>query len=199
MLHKKLIRLARNLICVVGFILFSPFVFLAALGLLLEDGLPVLFVQDRIGQNKKIFKIIKIRTLKTSTPQIGTHELKPIYRLKVGAIIRKIKLDEFPQLLNVIKGDINLVGPRPGLPNQELLLGFRSEREVFNIKPGITGLAQVMGYDMSNPKKLSEIDELYVQNKSLKMDALILLATFINLPKRYLAQHFKIEDVSSTK
>ena len=199
MLHKKLIKLARNLICVVVFILISPFLFLAALGLLLEDGLPVLFVQDRIGQNKKIFKIIKIRTLKTSTPQTGTHELKPMHRLKVGVIIRKIKLDEFPQLLNVIKGDINLIGPRPGLPNQDLLLGFRSERKVFNIKPGITGLAQVMGYDMSNPKKLSEIDELYVQNKSLKMDALILLATFINLPKRYLAQHFKIEDVSITK
>jgi len=199
MLHKKLIKLARNFICVVGFILLSPFLFLAALGLLLEDGLPVLFVQDRIGQNKKIFKIIKIRTLKTSTPQTGTHELKPRHKLKVGAIVRKIKLDEFPQLLNVIKGDINLVGPRPGLPNQELLLGFRSEREVFNIKPGITGLAQVMGYDMSNPKKLSEVDELYVQNKSLKMDVLILLATFINLPKRYLAQHFKIEDISSIK
>ena len=199
MLHKKLIELARNLICVIGFILILPFLFLAALGLLLEDGLPVLFVQNRIGQNKKIFKIIKIRTLKTSTPQTGTHELKPMHRLKVGVIIRKIKLDEFPQLLNVIKGDINLVGPRPGLPNQELLLGFRSEREVFNIKPGITGLAQVMGYDMSNPKKLSEVDELYVQNKSLKMNALILLATFINLPKRYLAQHFKIEDISSIK
>ncbi|MDC6461276.1 sugar transferase [Gammaproteobacteria bacterium] len=199
MLHKKLIELARNLICVIGFILILPFLFLAALGLLLEDGFPVLFVQDRIGQNKKIFKIIKVRTLKTSTPQTGTHELKPMHRLKVGVIIRKIKLDEFPQLLNVIKGDINLVGPRPGLPNQELLLEFRSGREVFNIKPGITGLAQVMGYDMSNPKKLSEVDELYVRNKSLKIDALILLATFINLPKRYLAQHFKIEDVSSIK
>ena len=199
MLHKKLIELARNLICVIGFILILPFLFLAALGLLLEDGLPVLFVQDRIGQNKKIFKIIKIRTLKTGTPQTGTHELKPMHRLKVGVIIRKIKLDEFPQLLNVIKGDINLVGPRPGLPNQELLLEFRSGREVFNIKPGITGLAQVMGYDMSNPKKLSEVDELYVRNKSLKMDALILLATFNNSPKRYLAQHFRIEDVSSIK
>ncbi|MDC3379813.1 sugar transferase [Gammaproteobacteria bacterium] len=199
MLHKKLIELARNLICVIGFILILPFLFLAALGLLLEDGLPVLFVQDRIGQNKKIFKIIKIRTLKISTPQTGTHELKPMHRLKVGVIIRKIKLDEFPQLLNVIKGDINLVGPRPGLPNQELLLEFRSGREVFNIKPGITGLAQVMGYDMSNPKKLSEVDELYVRNKSLKIDTLILLATFINLPKRYLAQHLKIEDVSSIK
>ena len=95
--------------------------------------------------------------------------------------------------------DRNCQGVRRRLPNQELLLGFRSEREVFNIKPGITGLAQVMGYDMSNPKKLSEVDELYVRNKSLKIDALILIATFINSPKKYLAQHFKIEDVSSIK
>ena len=133
------------------------------------------------------------------TPSIATHDVSDSHYLKTGHILRKLKIDELPQVINFIKGDINLVGPRPGLPNQELLLGFRSEREVFNIKPGITGLAQVMGYDMSNPKKLSEIDELYVQNKSLKMDALILLATFINLPKRYLAQHFKIEDVSSIK
>ena len=199
MLHQKLIKLARNLICIIGFVLISPFLLLAALGLLLEDGLPILFVQDRIGQHKKIFKIIKIRTLKNSTPQTGTHDLEPKYRLKVGVAIRKIKLDEFPQLLNVIKGEINLVGPRPGLPNQELLLGFRSDREIFKVKPGITGLAQVMGYDMSNPKKLSEIDELYVCKKSFKIDALILLATFINSPKKYLAQHFKIEDVSSIK
>jgi lipopolysaccharide/colanic/teichoic acid biosynthesis glycosyltransferase len=122
-----------------------------------------------------------------------------MHRLKVGVLIRKIKLDEFPQLLNVIKGDINLVGPRPGLLNQELLLKFRSEREIFKVKPGITGLAQVMGYDMSNPKKLSEIDELYVCKKSFRIDALILLATFIHSPKRYLAQHFKIEDISSIK
>ena len=199
MLHIKLIELARNLICIFGFILILPFLVLAALGLFLEDGWPIMFVQDRIGQDKKIFKIIKIRTLKTSTPQTGTHELKPSHRLKVGVIIRKIKLDEFPQLFNVIKGDLNLVGPRPGLPNQELLLGFRSEQKVFKIKPGITGLAQVMGYDMSNPKKLSEVDELYVRDKSLKMDALILLATFIKAPKRYLVQHFKIEDISSIK
>ena len=199
MLHKKLIKLARNSICIIGFSLILPFLFIATLGLLLEDGLPILFVQDRIGQDKKIFKIIKIRTLKTSAPQTGTHELKPMHRLKVGVLIRKIKLDEFPQLLNVIKGDINLVGPRPGMLNQELLLKFRSEREIFKVKPGITGLAQVMGYDMSNPKKLSEIDELYVCKKSFRIDALILLATFIHSPKRYLAQHFKIEDIRSIK
>ena len=112
-------------------------------------------------------------------------------------MIRKIKLDEFPQLLNVIKGEINLVGPRPGLPNQDLLLRHRSEREIFKIKPGITGLAQVMGYDMSTPEQLSAIDEMYVNKKSFKVDALILLATFVKFPTKYLSQCFDIEDISS--
>ena len=199
MFHKKLITLIRNLICFIGLICISPFLFLAALGLLLEDGLPIFFIQDRIGQNKKIFKIMKIRTLKNSTPHTGTHELEAKHRLKIGILIRKIKLDEFPQLLNVIKGEINLVGPRPGLPNQDLLLRYRSEREIFKIKPGITGLAQVMGYDMSTPEQLSAIDEMYINKKSFYVDALILLATFVRFPKKYLSQNFKIEDMSVIK
>ena len=199
MLHKKLITILRNLICFIGLICISPFLFIAALALIVEDGMPVFFTQDRIGQNRKNFKIIKIRTLKNNTPNTGTHELEAKHRLRVGILIRKIKLDEFPQLLNVIKGEINLVGPRPGLPNQDILLKHRSDREIFKIKPGITGLAQVMGYDMSNPEKLSEIDELYVKSQSFKFDMLILLATFINFPKKYLSQYFKIQDFSGIK
>jgi len=199
MLHHKLIKLAKNLMCIIGLIAISPFLLFAALVLMLEDGLPIFFKQDRIGQHLKIFKIIKIRTLKNSTPQISTHELQAKHRLNAGSLIRKIKLDEFPQLFNVIKGELNLVGPRPGLVTQEELLKFRAEREIFQIKPGITGLAQVMGYDMSNPKKLSEIDEIYVLNQSFKVDILIFLATFISFPKKYLSQYFKIEDLSSIK
>jgi O-antigen biosynthesis protein WbqP len=199
MLHKKLITILRNLICLIGLICMSPFLFLAALALIAEDGMPVFFVQDRIGQNKKCFKIIKIRTLKNGTPHTGTHELETKHRLRVGILLRKTKLDEFPQLLNVLKGEINLIGPRPGLPNQDLLLKHRSDREVFQIKPGITGLAQVMGYDMSNPERLSEVDEMYISRRSLKINLLILLATFTNFPKNYLSQYFKIENISGVK
>ena len=194
MFHKKLITMIRNLICFIGLICISPFLFLAALGLLLEDGLPIFFIQDRIGQNKKIFKIMKIRTLKNATPHIGTHELDSRHQLLVGRVIRKIKLDEFPQLINVIKGDINLIGPRPGLPNQHLLLQNREQRGVFNIKPGVTGLAQVMGYDMSNPEELSRIDEMYASKKSFYINTLILMATFISLPKKYLSKIFNIDE-----
>ena len=199
MLHQKLIKIMRNLICIAGLLCMAPFLLIAGLILVLEDGLPIFFIQDRVGQNKENFKIIKIRTLKNGTPNTGTHELKAKHRLKIGAVIRKMKLDEFPQLLNVIKGDINLVGPRPGLPSQVRLLKDRSDRKIFKIKPGITGLGQVMGYDMSAPEKLSAVDEMYLNNKSLWVDTLILIATFINFPKQYLSQHFNIEDISSFK
>jgi len=187
----------RNFICLIGLIAITPILVICCLLIFKEDGWPIFFIQNRVGQNKKIFKIVKLRTLKNETPNTGTHELKDEYRLRIGAFIRKIKLDEFPQLLNVIKGDINLVGPRPGLPNQVILLNKRSDREIFKIKPGITGLAQVMGYDMSSPEKLSAVDEIYLNNQSLQIDILILIATFVNLPKKYLSQHFKIEDMRS--
>ena len=199
MLHKKLIKILRSIICIVGLILISPFMLLASLALIIEDGLPVFFIQSRLGQYQKVFRIIKIRTLKNNTPHTGTHELETKHKLIIGSFIRKVKLDEFPQLFNVIKGEINLIGPRPGLPNQDLLLKYREELHVFNIKPGITGLAQVMGYDMSNPRELSKIDAAYLDNKSLKIDSLILLATFISFPKKYLARIFDVEDISTIK
>ena len=199
MLQKKLIEVPRNVICIIGLACVSPFILLAAFALIISDGLPIFFIQERLGQHQKIFKIIKIRTLKNSTPQTGTHKLKQQHKLVVGDLIRKIKLDEFPQLLNVVMGEINLIGPRPGLSNQELLLSCRLERQVFTAKPGITGLSQVMGYDMSNPEELSKIDAIYIRNKSLRIDGLILLATFINFPKKYLAKRYGIDDVSTIK
>ena len=136
--------------------------------------------------------MIKIRTLRKNTPNIGTHELKESNMLKNGKWIRKLKLDEFPQLINVLKGDINLVGPRPGLLTQEELTQERSQRDIYRIKPGITGLAQILGYDMSDPKKLAEIDEAYIINKSFISDFNIIVGTFLNYPKRNLKKKFKI-------
>jgi lipopolysaccharide/colanic/teichoic acid biosynthesis glycosyltransferase len=183
---KKFFRVLRNFTCAIGLILISPLLLFAALAIILEDGMPVLFVQERVGKNKKIFRIIKIRTLKRGTPNTGTHELNQKYHLTCGKIFRKIKLDEFPQLLNVLKGDINLIGPRPGLISQTELTKFRSTKGIFEIKPGITGLSQVLGYDMSDPLKLAEIDRLYIKNKSMRIDFLILIGTFVKFPKNYL-------------
>ena len=193
MLLNKFIKLIRNIICVMGLLLMLHLLLISALIIIVEDGLPFLFTQKRIGKNLLIFKIFKIRTLKVSSPNTGTHELDNSYRLWSGAIIRKIKLDEFPQLVNVLMGDINLIGPRPGLPEQIELRDARLLKDVYKIKPGITGLAQVLGYDMSDPIKLSEVDKIYIDNQSFVLDLLILTSTFIKYPRKYLMQYVKQE------
>tara|TARA_Y100000768_G_scaffold249487_1_gene189480 strand:+ start:3728 stop:4309 length:582 start_codon:yes stop_codon:yes gene_type:complete len=192
MVLKKIIKLFRNFVCLIGLISICPLLILAGSIILIEDGFPIFFVQERIGIHKNTFKIIKIRTLKKNTPNIGTHELKKSNMLKNGKWIRKIKLDEFPQLINVLKGDLNIVGPRPGLISQGILLEERSLKNVFMVKPGITGLAQILGYDMSDPKKLAEIDELYIINKSIVIDFLIIAGTFFNYPKQNLKKRLNI-------
>ena len=191
MLHKKFIRLIRDFICIIGLLVILPFLFVAAIAIIIEDGIPVLFIQERIGKNKAIFKIIKMRTLKIETPNIATHQLENEYMLKCGTLIRKIKLDEFPQLINVLKGDINLIGPRPGLISQIDLIENRDAKDIYEIKPGITGLSQVLGYDMSDPVKLAEIDKLYIMKKSFHIDFLILISTFISYPRHLLTRLIK--------
>ena len=186
MMLQSIFRILRNLICAIGLIVVSPFLFFAALMIIIEDGIPIFFIQERVGKNNTVFKIIKIRTLKRETPSTGTHQLDQKYQLVCGKFFRKIKLDEFPQLINVLKGDINLIGPRPGLVSQTELTKFRSAKGIYKIKPGITGLSQVLGYDMSDPVKLAEMDKLYIENKSIFMDFLILLGTFVKFPKNYL-------------
>ena len=188
MLLKKLSIMIRDFICLVGLLSIAPVLFIAAIAIFIEDGMPIFFVQERIGKNKLIFKILKIRTLKLEAPSIGTHELDQKYMLKSGKLIRKIKLDEFPQLINVLKGEINLVGPRPGLVSQVNLMECREAKRIYDVKPGITGLSQVLGYDMSNPKKLAEIDKIYIEKKSVLIDFLILASTFISYPKKYLTR-----------
>ena len=111
----------------------------------IEDGSPFFFKQKRLGLNQKIFTIYKLRTLKKSAPQVSTHELEESCQLKVGKMIRAMKLDEFPQLLNVMKGELTLVGPRPGLATQIELKESRVRLGVFEITPGITGLSQILG------------------------------------------------------
>ncbi len=182
-----------------GLILLSPLIILSSLLVLIEDGFPVLFMQDRLGLNKKIFTIYKIRSMYKETPNLGTHEVSNIQYLKVGHFIRKFKIDELPQVINYIRGDINLIGPRPGLPNQSELLKKREQNNVFHIKPGITGFAQVLGYDMSNPGVLANIDELYIKRKSFKLDLMIFIATFIKSYRQKLSLKFREEIMESEK
>ncbi len=168
-----------RILAILGLAFVSPVILLGCLLILIEDGLPVFFIQNRIGHNEKVFRLLKIRTMYRETPSLGTHQISSDNYLSCGKFLRNLKIDELPQVLNFIKGDINLVGPRPGLENQKELLIFRRSHGVHNFKPGITGLAQVLGYDMSNPELLSKIDKLYIQNRSISLDIQIFFATFI--------------------
>ena len=177
----------------IGLILISPIIFISLFLVWLEDGSPVIFVQERLGLSKNKFKILKIRTMYKSAPNLGTHEVANAYYLNIGSIIRKIKIDELPQLVNYLKGELELIGPRPGLPSQVKLKEYRDAYNIFNIKPGITGLAQVLGYDMSNPRALAMIDSLYIKNRSIQLDVKIFFATFFNSYRAALYLNFENE------
>ena len=126
--------------------------------------------------------------MKNDAPSLGTHEVNRGLYLASSNILRKLKIDELPQLLNVVKGDLNLIGFRPGLINQDKLNHARAKNGVFNYMPGITGLAQVTGYDMSNPEMLGKIEKYYYKNKSAKLDFQILVCTFTGAFRLKLSQ-----------
>ena len=173
--------IVRNLVCLVGLVFLIPVILLFSILILIEDGFPIIFKQHRVGLKKKQFVIFKLRTIKNETPSLGTHDVENGFILKTGNIIRKLKIDELPQLYNVIRGDLDLIGYRPGLMNQITLNNERYKKNIFQNKPGITGLAQVTGFDMSNPDLLAKIDKIYYEHKSLKLDFLILLCTLTGL------------------
>ena len=179
----------------------SPVIFISIFFIMIEDGRPSIFVQERLGKNLKKFNIYKIRTMYLSAPNLGTHEVSSSNYLKVGLILRKLKIDELPQVINFIKGDLNLIGPRPGLPSQAELMKFRLANGIFDITPGITGLAQVLGYDMSNPEKLAKIDKLYINNRNSKLDLIIFFATFFKSLRKRLSMIFleEINEIESEK
>jgi len=127
-----------------------------------------LFFQARVGKNKKTFTLIKYRSMKATTQSMPTHMLNSDLLTKWGKFLRSSKLDELPQLWNVLVGDMSLVGPRPCLTNQRLLISERSKRNIFDVKPGITGMAQVNCIDMSDPKLLAKIEETMLSNFGLK-------------------------------
>ena len=188
-----MINFLLKILAAFGLLLLIPVIVFSLLLVLIEDGFPLFFIQDRLGFDKKVFKIYKIRTMYNDTPSIATHDVSDSHYLKTGHILRKLKIDELPQVINFIKGDINLIGPRPGLPNQNELTRCRNKNNIFEIIPGISGLAQVLGYDMSNPSLLSKIDRLYIERKSVKLDLIIFIATFYKPYRKKLAVIFKNE------
>jgi lipopolysaccharide/colanic/teichoic acid biosynthesis glycosyltransferase len=138
---------------------------------------PGFFVQERVGRAQQPFICYKFRTMREGTKQAGTHEVSQVAVTGIGRFLRRSKIDELPQIWNLIKGDMSLVGPRPCLPVQQELREARQRRGVFDIRPGITGLAQIQGVDMSAPGKLAKIDAQYIAARTVLLDLKIVLNT----------------------
>jgi O-antigen biosynthesis protein WbqP len=145
--------------------LFPVMVIIFIIGLF-DTGFP-LFIQVRVGRLKKPFKLVKFRTMRTDTASVASHLANSSAITPFGSFLRKTKLDELPQLWNVLKGEMSLVGPRPGLFNQQELTEARDKQGVFNARPGITGLAQVNEIDMSTPELLAQTDAKMLQSLTL--------------------------------
>jgi len=156
-----MIRVIDFVAALCGLILLSPFILLIAVILFFEHRKPF-FVQTRVGKNQKPFRLVKFRSMSPKAANLPTHEISGDLITKTGKFIRATKLDELPQLWNVLKGEMSLVGPRPCLPIQEELIEEREQRKVFSLRPGITGPAQVQNIDMSTPKLLAETDQQIV-------------------------------------
>jgi len=161
-----MIRLLDIIFSLSSLILFLPLLILIYLVGLLDTGSP-LFFQTRVGLNSNYFSVLKFRTMKLHTLHFGTHLVNPLNVTYFGYFLRKFKLDELPQLWNVLVGDMSFVGPRPCLPNQKKLIVERKKRGVLKVRPGITGLAQVNGIDMSTPTLLAKTDSKMIKQMSL--------------------------------
>lgn len=180
---KRLFDLTVSLSAVL--ILMIPITLVAIIVKLTSPG-PVLYWSNRVGKNNVIFKMPKFRTMQVGTPAVATHLLAnpSSFLTPIGGFLRKSSLDELPQLWNIIKGDMSLVGPRPALFNQDDLIALRTEYGVHKLLPGLTGWAQINGRDeLPIPEKV-KLDVEYMQKQSLLFDFVILWRTFIKVIAR---------------
>ena len=140
---------------------------------------PAIFAQERVGRHEQPFRCYKLRTMYVNTPHVATHEVAVSAITPLGAFLRRFKIDELPQLWNVVIGQMSMVGPRPCLPGQEELVRHRRTLGIFSLRPGITGLAQVRGIDMSNPQRCAETDAEYMHAISLREDLRLIVRTIL--------------------
>ncbi|MGR5246767.1 sugar transferase [Vibrio sp. PNB23_22_6] len=162
-----MIRLIDFLAAFLGLLFLWPVLLIVTIIGLFDTGSPI-FVQERVGRNKKPFKLIKFRTMSVETKSVASHLASNASITKLGGFLRKTKIDELPQLINVVKGEMSLVGPRPNLFNQEELIAERDAMGVYDALPGITGLAQVQNIDMSTPALLAKTDKQMIDSLTLK-------------------------------
>ena len=164
-------------------IILSPLFLLLAITIFFEDGMPIFFKQNRVGINYTFFNIYKFRSMKKNTPNVATHLLEnpASYLLRIGGVLRKLSLDELPNLINIIKGEMVFVGPRPALYKQDDLMILRVATGIDKLKPGITGWAQINGRDDISIEKKVQLEQEYMYKKSILFDIEIIIKTFTNV------------------
>lgn len=161
-----MIRIMDFSIALVGLLLLFPLFLLVCVIGVFDTGSPI-FVQERVGRHQKPFKLIKFRSMMPETISVASHLVNGASITQFGAFLRKTKIDELPQLINVVKGEMSLVGPRPNLFNQHELINERNALGVYNVLPGVTGLAQVQNIDMSTPQLLAKTDKQMIDTLTI--------------------------------
>ena len=181
-------RILDVLISGFGLLLALPVVALTAAAIRLDDGGPIIFTQDRVGKEGTLFRIHKFRSMPVGIANIPSANAETLPITRVGRFLRRTNLDEIPQLVNVLFGSMSLVGPRPALRSQTELLHFRRENGAMDAVPGLTGLAQVNGYDGMPDAQKAEFDGIYSRSICLRSDLIIMMRTVTYLlkpPPRY--------------
>jgi len=166
-MNNLIIRSLDFVMSFLGLIAISPILIIVTIVGYFDTKSPI-FIQERVGKNKQPFKLIKFRTMSVGTESVASHLASTASITKLGSFLRKTKIDELPQLINVLKGEMSFVGPRPNLFNQVELTEERERLDVYDVLPGITGLAQVNTIDMSTPKLLAETDQKMIQTLTIQ-------------------------------
>ncbi len=172
-----------RLFALILLLILTPLFLLVAISIFIEDGMPIFFKQKRVGINYSFFQIYKFRSMKKNAPNVATHLLENPgqYLLKIGGLLRKLSLDELPNLINIIKGEMVFMGPRPALYNQDDLMTLRVATGVDKLKPGITGWAQINGRDDISIEKKVQLEQEYMYRRSTVFDIEIIIKTFTNV------------------
>lgn len=172
-------RVLDFLISLFALIILSPLFLIVSVGVLISDGSPVFFRQKRVGKNNELFEIYKFRTMKRGTENVASNDLSDadVKITRFGKILRATSIDELPQLLNILNGSMSLIGPRPLIPEEIRIRELREKYNVYSVRPGITGWAQVNGRDNVSAEKKALLDKEYVEKQSLMLDIKIFFMT----------------------
>ncbi|CEP38772.1 sugar transferase [Paraclostridium sordellii] len=184
--YNKLKRLIDIIISTLGIIILSPIFLIISIIIKLESEGPIIFKQLRAGKNSNPFYIYKFRSMKADAPTLSTDKFEDVnlFITKIGKFIRKTSIDELPQLINILKGDMSIVGPRPVILDEEDLILLRQEHNIDTILPGITGLAQINGRDSIGNEEKVRLDHEYLKNRSLNLDIKIIFITIFKVLRK---------------